>query len=99
MVFHHSKLHEEDMIKLSGSVGKGGLNRVHDVAVVQAALKQIKGSNGRPLWPGPIDGKASEDSLGSAIAGFESKINPRISGIIAPGGEANALSGMSPNTY
>jgi len=87
------------MIILSGSVGKRGVNRVHDVAVVQAALKQIKGSNGRPLWPGPITGKASEESLGAAIAGFESRINRRISGVIAPGGEANALSGMLPNTY
>ncbi len=74
-------------------------NKIEDVALVQAALKQIKGSNGRPLWSGPIDGKASEDSLGSAIAGFESKINRRISGVIAPGGDANALSGMLPNNY
>jgi hypothetical protein len=90
------------MIILTGSVGKGGLNRVHDVAVVQAALKQIKGSNGRPLWPGAIDGKNTQrdiDSLSAAIAGFESKINRRISGVIAPGGDSNALSGMSPNNY
>ena len=69
---------------------------------MQAALKQIKGSNGRPLWPGPIDGRNTPrdiDSLAAAIAGFESKINRRISGVIAPGGDSNALSGMSPNNY
>jgi hypothetical protein len=66
---------------------------------VQAALKQIRGSNGRPLWSGAITGKASEDSLSAAIAGFESRINRRISGVIAPGGDANALSGMLPNNY
>jgi hypothetical protein len=87
------------MLILSGSVGKRSLNRVHDVAVVQAALKQIRGRNGRPLWPGAITGKASEESLSAAIAGFESKINRRISGVIAPGGDANALSGMLPNNY
>ena len=77
-------------------------NKIEDVAVMQAALKQIKGSNGRPLWPGAIDGRNGTrdiDSLSAAIAGFESKINRRISGVIAPGGDSNALSGMSPNNY
>ena len=81
------------------AVGKMNSNNSEDVAVVQAALKQIKGRNGRPLWPGAIDGKNTQRDIDSLSAGFESKINRRISGVIAPGGDSNALSGMSPNNY
>ncbi len=70
---------------------------------MQAALKQIKGSNGRPLWPGPIDGRNSTrdiDSLSAAIAGFESKANLRITGTLANSGNAfNALGRALPTNY
>ena len=71
--------------------------------MVQAALKQIRGSNGRPLWPGPIDGKNGTrdiDSLSAAIAGFESKANLRITGTMPNSGNAfNALGRALPTSY
>ena len=35
---------------LTGSVGKGGNNQIHDVAVVQGALATVIGANRRPIW-------------------------------------------------
>ncbi len=46
------------MLKMTRPVGKMSSNKIEDVTLVQAALKQVKGRNGRPLWPGPIDGNA-----------------------------------------
>jgi hypothetical protein len=85
------------------ALGKMSSNRIEDVALVQAALKQIKGSNGRPLWPGPIDGKNTQrdiDSLSAAIAGFESKANLRMTGAMPNSGNAfNALGRALPTNY
>ncbi|HJM61420.1 MAG: hypothetical protein V1267_11115 [Alphaproteobacteria bacterium] len=50
---------------------------------MQAALQQIWGRNGRPLWPEPIDCKATRTALQSseaAIASFQSKASLGISG-------------------
>jgi hypothetical protein len=45
------------MLGLDGSVGKNGQNKRHDVAVIQVALKSIKGPEHKPLYGGPIDGE------------------------------------------
>ena len=91
------------MFMMTRPVGKMSSNKIEDVALVQAALKQIRGSNGRPLWPGAIDGKNTQrdiDSLAAAIAGFESKANLRITGTLPNSGNAfNALGRTLPTNY
>ncbi len=91
------------MFRMTRPVGKMSSNKIDDVALVQAALKQIKGSNGRPLWAGPIDGKTGTrdiDSLSAAIAGFESKANLRMTGAMPNSGNAfDALGRALPTTY
>ena len=91
------------MFMMTRPVGKMSSNKIEDVALVQAALKQIRGSNGRPLWPGAIDGKNTQrdiDSLAAAIAGFESKANLRITGTLPNSGNAfNALGRALPTNY
>ena len=37
---------------LTGTIGQGGLNRVHDVALVQALLGAKRAKSGRPFGPG-----------------------------------------------
>ena len=61
------------MFRLEGSVGKGGMNRRHDVAVIQAALAAARSRNNRPFWTGPIDGDYSRHrtSLEQAIGVFQ----------------------------
>ena len=58
---------------LTGTVGQGGNNRVHDVAVVQAALTNanLPGA-GRGFWKGRIDGRKSP-ALDEAICALSSK--------------------------
>jgi peptidoglycan hydrolase-like protein with peptidoglycan-binding domain len=91
------------MFTLNRPVGKMSSNKTEDVALVQAALKQIRGSNGRPLWPGPIDGKTGTrdiESLSAAIAGFESKANLRITGTMPNSGNVfNAVGRALPTNY
>ncbi len=91
------------MFMMTRPVGEMSSNKIEDVALVQAALKQIRGRNGRPLWPGPIDGKTGTrdiDSLSAAIAGFESKANLRLTGTLANSGNAfNALGRGLPTNY
>ncbi len=54
---------------LSGSVGLGGDNWMHDVAAVQATLMVANGLEGAPYWRGGIDGRAGP-AVGRAIANF-----------------------------
>lgn len=44
------------MVTISGSVGKGGMNKIKDVAIIQAALINQKQPK-KPYWQGQIDGK------------------------------------------
>ncbi len=62
---------------LTGSVGKGGSNWIHDVAVVQGALATLTGADRRPFWQGPIDGRKGKP-LEDAIAVFQhsNRMNP-----------------------
>ncbi len=58
---------------LEASVGRNGQNKTHDVAVVQAALKWLKGPDRKPLWAGPADGSYSRhrQAMDRAIALFQ----------------------------
>ena len=55
---------------LTGSVGKGGNNQIHDVAVVQGALATVIGANRRPIWQGAVDGRKGKP-VEDAIAAFQ----------------------------
>ncbi len=57
------------MVKISNPVGRGAASAKHDVAVVQAALKNIKIGN-KPIWPGTIDGRKNT-ALEQAIMAFQ----------------------------
>lgn len=52
------------MIKLEAGVGKGLANNLHDVALVQAALKLIR-NDGRQYFSAKIDGKATAELFGT----------------------------------
>ena len=70
------------MLIIRNTVGKRSLNKIEDVAVVQAALKQITVPRQGSLWPGRIDGKATPAALGAAIAAFEAHARLRETGVI-----------------
>jgi len=69
---------------LTAAVGQSELNRKHDVALVQAALKLIKDKHGKPYLHGTIDGVASGGTFG-AIGRFQADNGGDvIAGTLAP---------------
>ena len=85
---------------LTGTVGQGGNNRVHDVAVVQAALTNanLPGA-GRGFWRGRIDGRKSP-ALDEAICAFQQAARVQVTGRIAQSGaDTNKLEGALPHTH
>lgn len=84
------------MAKLSGSVGEGGLNTKHDVALVKLMLSVIKTEKGLPYLGERYDGNFGPQ-VGKAIIAFQSdnsagkKVIPGVppdkEGLILPGGE------------
>src|SRR5882762_6935341 len=70
---------------LTAAVGQSELNRKHDVALVQAALKLIKDKAGKPYLHGTIDGSAGGGTFG-AIERFQvDKGRDVAAGKLAPG--------------
>lgn len=88
------------MLKLTGSVGASGANKVHDVALAQAILKiaHLKPPNQRVVyWSGPVDGKNSP-ALAGSIRSFQSDRQIRETGQIAISGPSlMALEKAVPN--
>ena len=85
---------------LTGTVGQGGNNRVHDVAVIQAALTNanLPGA-GRGFWQGRIDGRKSP-ALDEAICAFQQAARAQVTGRIAQSGaDTNKLEGALPHTH
>ena len=77
---------------LTASVGRGGSNRVHDVAVVQTALLHLdlrEGSRRLVFWSKPIDGRCSRD-LERAIAAFQTHQGQRETAKLEPGSKSLA---------
>lgn len=60
-----------DQLKLTSSVGRGGVNSKLDVMIVQAALSLIKSQTGKPLYSGRVDGTFGLKSQ-SAVRSFMS---------------------------
>ena len=58
------------MARLSGSVGDGGQNAPHDVALVQLMLSVVRDSRGAAFLIGAYDGRYGP-ALGAAIASFQ----------------------------
>ncbi|NQV22671.1 MAG: hypothetical protein HQ511_14755 [Rhodospirillales bacterium] len=84
---------------ITGNVGKMGMNRLHDVALIQALLANIKDKSFRPYFQGPIDGRLSP-LLEEATAKFQSDHVPHLGpdkvGVITTHGlTLRALSNMS----
>jgi hypothetical protein len=80
------------MAYLTASVGRGGSNRAHDVAVVQTALLHLdlrEGSRKLVFWSKPIDGRCSRD-LERAIAAFQTHQGQRETAKLEPGGKSLA---------
>ena len=78
------------MAYLTASVGRGGSNRVHDVAVVQTALLHLdlrEGSRRLVFWSKPIDGRCSRD-LERAIAAFQTHQGQRETAKLEPGSKS-----------
>jgi peptidoglycan hydrolase-like protein with peptidoglycan-binding domain len=78
------------MAKLSGSVGDGGQNAPHDVALVQLMLNQAKNASGSTFLRTPYDGNYGP-TLAAAIAAFQASASvtltpPEKRGLITPGG-------------
>ena len=82
------------MIKLSGSVGRMGPNKTGDVALIQAALMNVKGG---PFWPGPIDGKKTTKFV-EAITAFQTanRVTPANGTIQSFGPTMNKLKSALP---
>ncbi|MGB0920498.1 MAG: hypothetical protein ACPG1C_04160 [Alphaproteobacteria bacterium] len=85
-----SKINVQPLTKpfLKGSVGRAQ-NAREDVALVQAALANIKGPNGQPYWTGRISGTAGMPLI-EAINAFEISIGQKRSGKIEPRSQAEA---------
>lgn len=87
------------MAKLSGSVGEGGLNTKHDVALVKLILSAIKTAKGPTYLEARYDGSFGPQ-VGKAIAAFQAdnSVGGRVvpgapadkPGLILPGGETLA---------
>jgi len=85
------------MLKLSGSVGKGGSNKDVDVLVVQYALSQIKmkntakpGAAAKKLWDQTIDAVYSV-SLAKAIGVFQAANKLKVTGVVKPNSDTSRL--------
>jgi len=76
------------------------MNRVHDVAVVQAALKYARAPGARSgFWTGRIDGKMSA-ALEGAIAAFQKATRTTTTGRMGNAvAETNRLEGLLPSTH
>ncbi|MGB0922635.1 MAG: hypothetical protein ACPG1C_15100 [Alphaproteobacteria bacterium] len=73
---------------LKGGVGRAQ-NAREDVALVQAALANIKSPNGQPYWQGRLSGSGTM-ALIQAINAFEISIGQKRSSKILPGSPAEA---------
>lgn len=77
------------MLKLTGSVGASGVNKLHDVALVQAALSFVTARDDRgrmaPLWGGRVDGRKSA-ALTDAITRFQTNAKQKVTGRLEMGG-------------
>ncbi len=84
----------------TGSVGKGGANAVHDIAVLQAALANIDmPGTSQPFWEGGVDGRASS-ALNEALATFQIAAGLDPTGTLDPGdASVKALSGLLPSEF
>ncbi|MFL5582263.1 MAG: hypothetical protein ACJ8AO_17990 [Gemmatimonadaceae bacterium] len=60
------------MAEITGTVGDKARNAKHDVALVQAMLRLVKGKGGAAYFAGPYDGRYNA-KLGQAIAKFQSE--------------------------
>ena len=47
---------------LTGTLGQGGVNRLHDVALIQALLGAKRDKRGRPYLPGRVTGKYDKET-------------------------------------
>src|SRR5687767_14435019 len=83
------------MSSLTGSVGRGGVNRPDDVRAVQTLLNRYAGMLG--LRPLPVDGAVGWRTI-AAIRAFQSRIGfNQPDGRINPGGRTHcALVGIHP---
>ena len=72
------------MVYISKTVGRGAFNAKHDVAVVQAALKNVKIGN-KPAWAGTIHGWKN-NVLEQAIVAFQDSKGIKATGKVAPRG-------------
>lgn len=86
------------MAKISGSVGDGGLNARHDVALIRLMLSVVKDSKGAAYLSGAYDG-GYLPAVGAAIAAFQADnapakgtpgVTPEKSGLMVPNGETLA---------
>jgi peptidoglycan hydrolase-like protein with peptidoglycan-binding domain len=73
---------------LTGPVGRAG-NAVHDLALVQTALANLRAPGGGSFWSGGVTGRASP-ALSEAIAGFQAAVGLEPSGSIERGSAAEA---------
>ena len=88
------------MPNLTGTVGRGGNNRVHDVAVIQAGLRnaRLPGAGG-DFWKGHIDGRKSP-ALEEAICAFQAAARVPVNGRIGQSGtDTNRLEGAVPYSH
>ncbi len=72
------------MVYISKPLGRNAFGDKHDIAAIQAALKNIKIRN-KPIWPGRIDGRKTKD-LEEAIAIFQAAHRIKITGKVEPRG-------------
>jgi hypothetical protein len=56
------------MTDITGSVGEGGTNKTHDVALVQAMLRIVKSKKGTPYLSGNYDGTYGQQTKNAIIA-------------------------------
>ncbi len=66
---------------LTGRVGQGGDNRVHDVALVQALLGAKRAKGGRPYMSGNVTGKYDKET---AVALLRYRMDQRDGSIKQP---------------
>ena len=66
---------------LTGTIGQGGLNRVHDVALVQALLGAKRAKSGRPYLTGNVTGKYDKET---AVALLRFRMDQRDASIKRP---------------
>ena len=72
------------MVYISKPLGRNAFGDKHDIAAIQAALKNIKIRN-KPIWPGRIDGRKTKN-LEEAIAIFQAAHRIKVTGKVEPRG-------------